>query len=210
MDVVDRVSATDRAVAAYRRFVSADGIDIVPDMISDLLHWHRIMIDTHVSADALRGMLDSALDQYTSELARFGLGDDPLTGNRRESNPFRVDEAPLVSRRAQWSPPPEEAIAYDMPMPEPAPSAYPDERDHPAYDPDSCNCEECLRERAIDAGLTEYDGEWVTGDEAEERDRVRTAIRRAENESFLREQRRLLSQAWSSPEVASEERDLEF
>jgi hypothetical protein len=198
MDVVDRVSATDRAVAAYRRFVSADGIDIVPDMISDLLHWHRIMIDTHVSADALRGMLDSALDQYTSELARFGLGDDPLTGNRRESNPFRVDEAPLtMPARSEYPSYSAEDSVY-VPMPEPAPSVYPDERDHPAYEAGLCNCEECLRERAIDAGLTEYDGEWITGEEAEERDRIRTAV--------LREQRRLLTATWRE----LEERDQPF
>jgi hypothetical protein len=162
MDVVDRVSATDRAVAAYRRFVDADSLDVVPDMISDLLHWYRIMLDVRVSVDTLRGILDSALDQYTSELERFGIGDDPLTGNRRNSNiPRRGrDFEPVYAPGSQYPSPSGETSAFDMPMPE---SALLDNApDHPGYATDeSCNCLECMSARAENRGWAFTGSEWV-------------------------------------------------
>lgn len=96
MDVVDRVTATDRAVAAYRRFVECETLDVVPDMVSDLLHWYRIMIDTAVTVDKLMDILIAAIGQYQTELEAFGLGSDPTFG-RRNRPAGRAVFAPLVS-----------------------------------------------------------------------------------------------------------------
>lgn len=126
MDVVDRVSATDRAVAAYRRFVETDSLDVVPDMISDLLHWHRIMLDNRLTLDTVKDMLHAAANAYEGDLVSFDLGGDPLIGNRRESAPPRTFAEALRERT------PRASIPWHTPQ---------------EHNGSTCNCDDCIAQR---------------------------------------------------------------
>lgn len=112
MDVVDRVTATDRAVAAYRRFVECETLDVVPDMVSDLLHWYRIMLDTAVTTDKLTDILIAALGQYQTELEAFGLGSDPTFGRRNRPAGHNIIRAHTEVTDTSWHP--FEAVEEDI------------------------------------------------------------------------------------------------
>lgn len=93
MNVVDRMVATDRAVASYRRFVESPYNDTAPEMIADLLHWFRVYVDRHLTMDGVQELLLRAASQYEEDLVEFGLGHDPMRSNRHEvESPFVHDE----------------------------------------------------------------------------------------------------------------------
>lgn len=115
MGFTDRMMATDRAVANYRRFSHSPNNETAAHLLIDLLHWHSRFCDFGFTVEKAHDMLLEALNSFVEEFEVEKEAANPLRGERPLRDVPRTQTCEYLNELSNLRYRVHDELVFDMP-----------------------------------------------------------------------------------------------